>query len=363
VPIDFDKATLAWNLPWDTDWVTAVTFVGPRTLVAGNNRGEILAWTLPEKPGDPAPLPTLRLDGHSNVISRVGGLRDGRTVISSSYDHTLRVWDMQATPGKEETVALNAVLRDDLKKRSASKIPALVEAKVKLIGSLKTLDAHKEWVSGFAFSADESLMLSGDDGGKVILWDRPGTKPVREWAIKGWAYAVALSPDGKQAAVAERLPLVFDSGRHEGLKLWDATTGTMQHDLAAAIKGMYIAAAAYSPDGKLLAVVRGGEAGGNSGKATFFDPATGKKLHETATGHLDGATDVLFHPDGKHLLTTGRDTTVKVWTVSDGKLVKEIGKPRGGQFKDWICAVALSPDGQWLAAADQAGAVQVWTLG
>src|SRR5262249_36059323 len=23
------KATLAWNLPWDADWVTAVTFLGP----------------------------------------------------------------------------------------------------------------------------------------------------------------------------------------------------------------------------------------------------------------------------------------------------------------------------------------------
>ena len=64
---DFTKATLAYTLPWDADWVTAVAFVGSsRRLVAGNNRGELLAWDLPEKPG-PTP-PVLRLDGHTNVI-------------------------------------------------------------------------------------------------------------------------------------------------------------------------------------------------------------------------------------------------------------------------------------------------------
>ena len=35
----------------------------------------------------------------------------------------------------------------------------------------------------------------------------------------------------------------------------------MQHDLTAGLKDMYIAAAAYSPDGKVLALGRGGEVG------------------------------------------------------------------------------------------------------
>lgn len=362
MPLDFAKATLAWNLPWDADWVTALTFAGPRTLVAGNNRGDLLAWTLPDKTSDPAPLPTLRLAGHTNVITQLRTLRDGRTVYSSSYDHTIRVWDMQTPPGAEETVSLNATTRDDLKRRSASKIPPALDAQVKTLAPTKTLDLHKEWVSGFSFSADEALALSGDDHGKVILWERPTGKKVRDWTVKGWAAPVALSPDGKLAIVAERFPLVFDSGRHNGLKLWDATTGQMTHDLSAPLKGQHFAAAAFAPDGKTLAVIRGGECEGNNGKATFFDVTTGKKLHETATGHLNGGTDLLYTPDGKYLLTTGRDTTVKVWTASDGKLLKEIAKPRGGQFKDWLHTVALSADGRWLAAADQAGAVQVWSL-
>ena len=50
----FDKAALAWSLPWDPTWVTAVTFVGSsRRLAAGNYFGQIFLWDLPEKPGAP----------------------------------------------------------------------------------------------------------------------------------------------------------------------------------------------------------------------------------------------------------------------------------------------------------------------
>jgi WD40 repeat protein len=185
---------------------------------------------------------------------------------------------------------------------------------------------------------------------------------------------VALSPDGKQACVTERLPLVFDSGRHAAVRLWDTTTATVTKDLSAEkeFKGNHMSAAAYSPDGKQLAVLRGGESNGLSGKPVLVDPASGKVVKELSPGHLDGGTDLAWHPDGKHLASSGRDTTVRVWEVPSakpegvttaGKLVSEVGKGRGGQFKDWICACAWSADGNWLAAADMVGAVQVWTFG
>ena len=94
----------------------------------------------------------------------------------------------------------------------------------------------------------------------------------------------------------------------------------------------------------------------------LVDPATGKVVKELGPGHLDGGTDLAWHPDNKHLASSGRDTTVRVWDTATGKLVSEVGKGRGGQFKDWVCAVAWSADGAWIAAADMAGAVQVWTF-
>ena len=60
--------------------------------------------------------------------------------------------------------------------------------------------------------------------------------------------------------------------------------------------------------------------------------------------------------------TCGRDTVVRLWEPESGKLLKELGTPRGGQFKDWIHAVAFSPDNRYLAAADMAGQVQIYSL-
>jgi len=162
---------------------------------------------------------------------------------------------------------------------------------------------------------------------------------------------------------AERIPLVFDSGRYDAAKIWDLNSGQPLLDLSKEYKGMYLAAAVYSPDGKWLAVGRGGEVDGPNGKVFVIDATSGKRLRECSPGHLYGITDMVLYPDGEHLLTSGRDTLIRVWHVPSGKLIRELGQPRGGQFKDWIHAIALSPDGKWLAAADMVGAVQVWKLG
>ncbi len=384
--MNFDKATLLYSLPWDADWVSAVSFVGPKHLAAGNNRGEILIWDLstpPDKTPEPTPdknkpasnassgdksekplhsaLPPVRqCVGHSNVINRLLSVGN-RWLLSASNDHTLRYWDLDAPPGEPAKLILNARTIEDIarNKSSGRKSPPPLEVTVKTQPSTRTIQGH-EWIVGLALSHDQSTLITGDDAGNVILYDRATGTEKKRWQVKGWAYAVALSPDLQQACVSERYPLVFDSGRHNAVKLWHATTGTVQHDLSKEFKDLQIAAAAYSADGKTLALGRGGEADGTGGKIFLLDPATGKKQRELTPGHLNGLTDLCFHPDGKHLATSGRDTVVRLWNLADGKLVKELGKPRGGQFKDWIHALSISPDGTRLATADMAGFVHVW---
>ncbi len=353
---------LLWSLTWDTDWVTAVCIAGKRVF-AGNSLGEILAWDLPEKADAPAPLPVLRLVGHTNVVSRLLRTPDGKSIVSSSYDHSIRVWDSAATGTGEHKLVLNTRIREYLTRGRASKIPPPLEATVKAQPTARLIAGHKEWISGMSLTRDGKTLLSADDAGEAIVWDFTAGKELRRWKVKGWAYAVAISPDGKQALISERVPLVFDSGRHAGVKLWDATTGQVQHDLTTDFKGLHLSAAAYSPDGSLLALGRGGEADGNNGKVFLVDPQTGKKTKECSPGHEYGVTDLAFSADGKYLASSGRDTVVRLWEPSTGKLLKELGKPRGGQFKDWVHAVSFSADGKLLAAADMAGAVHVWSLG
>ena len=355
----FADAKLAWKLPWDADWVTAISFVGNNQLAAGNKLGDIWVWDLPKSASDPAPLPTRHLVGHSNEVTRMLTTPDQKTVISASNDRTIRYWDMTKPTGELGKVVLNARALDEAASKK-KKLPAALEATVQVHKASQTLVAHKEWVLGLSLTPDGKTLVTGDDKGEVIVWDQPAAKEVRRWKLQGWAWGLGVSPDGQSVLISERVPLIFDSGARSALKLWNVQTGEMKVDLSKDIKER-MAAAAYSPDGKWLAVCRGGEAGGG-GKVTLLEPATGKKIRETATGHQDGGTDLAFHPDGKHIFSAGRDTMVKIWRLEDLKHVRDLGQGRGGQFKDWICAVAISPDGRWCAGADMAGQVQVWAL-
>ena len=379
--VNFEKATLLWSLPWDADWISAVSFVGAKHIAAGNNLGEIFLWELPEKP-EPAPepadksksssadkterplhsapSPARQFVGHSNVINRLLSA-ENRWLISASNDHTIRYWDLQASPGASARHVLNARLIEDIarNKSSGRKSPPPLEVEVRTQPAAKTIQGS-EWIVGLSMSRDQSTLIAGDDAGGIVILNRAAGTEKKRWQVKGWAYAVALSPDLKQALVSERYPLVFDSGRHSAVKLWNAESATVQHDLSKEFKDMQIGAAAYSLDGKVLAIGRGGEA---DGKVFLLDPVTGKKERELSPVHQYGITDLAFHPDGRHIATTGRDTVVRIWNVADGKLVKELGKPRGGQFKDWFHALSFSPDGTRIAAADMAGFVHIWQFG
>src|SRR5262245_25012795 len=154
-----EKTTTAWTLKWDADWVTAVSFVGPKRLAAGNTLGDILVWELPEKTGGPAPMPVRRLAGHSNTINRLIATPDQRWLLSASNDRTVGCWDLQAEPAEMGVVVLNARAIADAEAKK-KRTPPAVEAKVRVQKADKVLTGHKDWVLGMSLTADGNLLVT-----------------------------------------------------------------------------------------------------------------------------------------------------------------------------------------------------------
>src|ERR1043165_7448819 len=231
-PAAFAEAKLAWTLPWDADWVTAVSFIGNNKVAAGNKLGGILVWNLPASLGEKAPPPARQLAGHTNEVTRLLTTPDQKTLISASLDHTIKYWDALSEIGEPGMVVLNARARYDAQERK-KKVPVAVEAKVRVQKAERELTAHTDWVLGLSMTPDGKTLLSGADRtvgpkkekeGEVIVWDLPAGKEVRRLKLKGWPWGLAISPDGQSALIAERIPLVFDSGARSGLKLWNVQT-------------------------------------------------------------------------------------------------------------------------------------------
>ena len=55
-------------------------------------------------------------------------------------------------------------------------------------------------------------------------------------------------------------------------------------------------------------------------------------------------------PEGRFAVTGGADRTVRIWSASDGKLLRTIWIPVGPDPVGTIYAVAISPDGSTVVA-------------
>jgi WD40 repeat protein len=131
----------------------------------------------------------------------------------------------------------------------------------------------------------------------------------------------------------------------EWFHLWrvsEALAGTLEGHQGA------ITAAAFSPDGRVLATAS------DDRNVFLWDVATHKKL-ATLSGHQDKVLAVAFSPDGKTLASAGDDYKVKIWNaVSHSEVATLSG------HKNHVLSIAFSRDGRILASASDDNTVKLW---
>jgi WD40 repeat protein len=80
-------------------------------------------------------------------------------------------------------------------------------------------------------------------------------------------------------------------------------------------------------------------------------------------GHTDEVRGVAYTPDSATLATCGDDSTVRLWDVATGRMIRklrEVALDRPGNATAYD--VAISPDGRWLASAWGDHRIRLWGL-
>ncbi len=123
--------------------------------------------------------------------------------------------------------------------------------------------------------------------------------------------------------------------------------------------GFIAAVGGKAPDTEIkLRLLRGGKEkrlavtlGARPAELARAEPKDVPILQLDTGGHMAKINCIAFTPDGRQLVSASEDKTIRVWDLASGKTVRTIrGESAPGQAGK-VYAMALSPDGKWLAAA------------
>ncbi|XP_075237512.1 ribosome biogenesis protein WDR12 homolog [Lycorma delicatula] len=128
--------------------------------------------------------PLLTLKGHKEAISGVCWLTDGQ-IVTSSWDHTLKVWDVEYGAIKCEIPGNKSYFDVHVSPVSGNLITASADRHIRLYdprsteGSVvkATFTSHMEWVQTVRWSTtEENLFVSGAYDSHFKLWDIRNTR-------------------------------------------------------------------------------------------------------------------------------------------------------------------------------------------
>lgn len=256
-------------------------------------RGEVAAFPVP--PGDPPHVDLVALSS------------DGSTLATHNGNGTTEIWDIAARQ------------------------------------LITVLPGQGRPVSAMALSPDGTTLATITSDGTGHLWDVGTASP---FTAKEAVRAVAFAPVSH--VLAATVP-----GRPGAVQLWDAVTGHPVGTLSSADTSG-VGSAAFSPNGQVLAV------GYNDGTARLWGVTSrqpmGRPLPYPDPFPSDDSADppeFAFSPDGKALLTDYWADVPQLWAVSTQARAGELAVTGS------VTAVAFGPNPMTLVTADAAG-VQLW---
>jgi len=330
-------------------WITCIANChdDPDTILTGSRDKTIVVWKLKRKTDSNERIKEIngemskRLVGHNHFISDIDVAYDRQYAISSSWDGTLRLWNL-----------VNGTTH-------------------------KRFDGHKRDVLSVAFSADNRKIVSGSMDKSIKVWNVLGNEQghiaSENNGHKDWVTCSRFSPNPED-------PVIVTCSRDKTVKVWErkedpndssVETIELKHNLKGHTN--YVNSVTVSPDGSLCA------SGGKDGVAMLWDLNEGKPLSSLdAKGEISCLT---FSPN-RYWLCGAVGEKIIIWDLETKEEVGvlKIEKPKtddadmhqknkSGYKKRkrnplpiHCTCICWSQDGKTLYAGYTDGKVKIWSL-
>jgi guanine nucleotide-binding protein subunit beta-2-like 1 protein len=314
-----EQMKLQGTLEGHNGWVTqiAATTRDDRTTVISSSRDKsIIVWdvdnSIVNETGQVG-RPLKSLHGHGHFVSDVVISSDGQFALSGSWDKSLRLWDLNTGT------------------------------------STRRFASHEKDVLSVAFSADNRQIVSGSRDRTIKLWNTLAQCKftIVEDCHTDWVSTVRFSPNVRD-------PVIVSAGWDKVVKVWNLGNCRLKTNHIGHTG--YINTVTVSPDGSLCA------SGGKDGQAMLWDLNEGKHLY-TLNG--SGTINALSFSPNRYWLCAAVGPIVKIWDLEDKRAIEEL-KPevsgsRGSAAPQCI-SLAWSQDGQTLFAGYTDNVIRVWQV-
>lgn len=211
---------------------------------------------------------------------------------------------------------------------------------------LQTLEPGGASIDLLVLSPDGRWVFTGDHSGNAVVWDSGTGKAKLEERLEHYPSAAAFSLDGKLLAIAPAGDPLQVFNVVEGRKLY--TTGKVTGGTTAL---------AFSRNGTAI-----GAADADTG-VRVYDAQTGKLVAENHDFLLEPLA-IDFTADGKQVMAAGADKMLVMIDAARGKLVR-----RSEKMSEPVFYLATSPDGTSVALVfmkadnlSQPAPVEVWEV-
>lgn len=358
-------------------------------LLSGSADGTVKVWDLD------CGKPVTTLAVHDGTVNSACYNHNGTCILTASSDGTIKITNV----GSAQTVLC---MNNRLKASCAVYSPCgKYIACGSEDGSISLWDAesgnlldefigHGKWVGTVRFSKCGSLLLTASLDGTAMLWDVESVSCINVFqGHNGCVNSAEFSNDGKYALSAsdDMTIKVWDIGTGEvvqtlqghssvvysavysrdekyilsasfdkTIKLWDAGTGT----LLRTFKGHSLLAlsAIFSFDGSYIisssedTTIRLWDYRFNREEPLIKGSLVG---HELSTEYVIGLTCVKFCNNGKSILTSSNDHTIKLWDAETCTQTMNYT-----EHSDKVLCLAISPDGKHFASASADKTLKLW---
>ncbi len=333
--------------------VTALAFSPDGKMLAVSGNREVFIHAIDGS------APPKRLAGLSERILSLAFSRDGALLLAGGGTPArfgeLQLWDM-ATGKLRRSIMLSGdtVFGASLSPDGARIAAGCTDNTVRIVDAasgkeLYKVSAHENWVLGTIFGADGKRIVSvGRDRAAKLTDAVSGAFLENVNLLRGELAAIARHPSKEIVVIGgdERIPYIYMMDRPKNMKIADDTTLIRKLDRQDGV----IAALAWSPDGKRIAV------GGAAPEVNVYDAETGARI-APCKGHTAGIYTLAFSPDSTTLAAAGFDGMVRLYDAATCALKKSFVPVPMSAGAQPLAASAqpqpLTPNHQRLAAGTQ----------